>query len=263
MIGQGLLWPSLATSRLRRRSHDTIGALRVALFANRVISMTTKRASRTGRLRQVLALGALVALCCCGTPGETTSGKKQGQDATGKSSKSTAARTVQQSIDAKQWKSHLDGDSALAVAASAMNSPWQHAGVIEDDAGGQLTWAEYATSATAPRTEVQVVFRFCPKAAADGGGQTGGCVIGSDLCLNVLSTKLHSLQNRLQNQVLLTRLLRCVLQPLCPRSAVVASLASTCARNQVLLTGLIVVLCATAPVTKDCGGCVMSIDLCS
>ena len=139
--------------------------------------MTTQCASRSGRLQRWFAVGALLALCSCGAEGETTSGKKQNQGTTQTAPKSTALRTLQEAIDAGQWKVALDNDSALSATAATIKSTWQHAGVIEDDAGGRLLWAEYASDPEADRNKVQVVFKFCPKAATDG--QATACMVGT------------------------------------------------------------------------------------
>ncbi len=94
---------------------------------------------------------ALVAAACACSSDEPPAAKVE----------PTSLRTRQETVDLAVWNEAVATDAGLATLTGGQNAPLLIAGVIEDDAGRTLLWAEYAAGPDAPRAEVSTVFRLC------------------------------------------------------------------------------------------------------
>ena len=70
-------------------------------------------------------------------------------------------RTRQDFLTEADWQKELTASPDLKVLADAAGAPRRAAGVIEDESGRRLIWAEYAAAATTPREQVAAIFLSC------------------------------------------------------------------------------------------------------
>ena len=116
---------------------------------------------------------AICALASCGTDEKAAAAAA----AAGPTSLRTAQEPLPQSCTDKVvacWDTEVKKNGALPPVAGAVTLPFQAAGFVLDADGNRLTWAEFAASPTAPRSEISVVWGLCKVGATGNSGCTAG-----------------------------------------------------------------------------------------